>query len=114
MRPVNHVFAVVALLCGCLVLAAPPEPPANETPADRSTEVTAHPMLCADVFDPDGDPLDVSFFGRRVTGEDFTIIALPDTQYYSETYPNIFDSQTQWIVDNRMRETSSLFPTLAT
>lgn len=29
---------------------------------------------------------------------DFTIIALPDTQKYSESYPWIFDSQTQWVV----------------
>ena len=32
--------------------------------------------------------------------EDFTIIVLPDTQYYSERYPEVFDNQTQWIVDN--------------
>lgn len=31
---------------------------------------------------------------------DFTIVALPDTQHYSETYPEIFSAQTQWIVDN--------------
>jgi hypothetical protein len=30
----------------------------------------------------------------------FTIAVLPDTQYYSEGYPYIFDQQTQWIVDN--------------
>jgi 3',5'-cyclic AMP phosphodiesterase CpdA len=29
------------------------------------------------------------------------LIALPDTQYYSSTYPQIFDAQTQWIVDNK-------------
>ena len=32
--------------------------------------------------------------------ENFTIIVLPDTQYYSEKYPEVFDNQTQWIVDN--------------
>lgn len=31
----------------------------------------------------------------------FTIIALPDTQYYASFYPNIFKNQTQWIVANR-------------
>lgn len=31
----------------------------------------------------------------------FTIIALPDTQYYSSSYPDIFTNQTQWIVANR-------------
>jgi len=32
---------------------------------------------------------------------DFTIIALPDTQHYSEAYPEIYLSQTQWIVENK-------------
>ena len=31
---------------------------------------------------------------------DFTIVALPDTQYYSESYPQTFTAQTQWIVNN--------------
>ena len=31
----------------------------------------------------------------------FTFVALPDTQGYSEAFPNIFTSQTQWIVNNR-------------
>ena len=30
----------------------------------------------------------------------FTIAVLPDTQYYSKTYPAIFTQQTQWIADN--------------
>jgi len=37
-------------------------------------------------------------YNVEVIGEnDFSVIALPDTQYYSEYYPNIFTSQTQWI-----------------
>jgi hypothetical protein len=32
--------------------------------------------------------------------EEFSIIVLPDTQYYSETYPQHFIAQTQWIKDN--------------
>jgi hypothetical protein len=41
-------------------------------------------------------------FAPRLQGQapDFTIIVLPDTQYYSETYPQILNSQTQWIVNN--------------
>jgi 2',3'-cyclic-nucleotide 2'-phosphodiesterase (5'-nucleotidase family) len=31
---------------------------------------------------------------------DFTVVALPDTQFYSSTYPQIFASQTQWIANN--------------
>ena len=37
---------------------------------------------------------------RAGAQSDFTIIALPDTQYYSETYPNTFTAQTKWVVDN--------------
>src|SRR4051812_28913861 len=33
--------------------------------------------------------------------EDFTIVVLPDTQYYSARYPAIFSSQTRWIADHR-------------
>jgi len=34
-------------------------------------------------------------------GADFTIIALPDTQYYAQNYPQIFTAQTQWIVSQK-------------
>jgi hypothetical protein len=32
--------------------------------------------------------------------ENFTIIVLPDTQYYSRSHPEIFENQTEWIVQN--------------
>jgi hypothetical protein len=31
---------------------------------------------------------------------DFSIIILPDTQYYSRDHPEIFTNQTQWVADN--------------
>ncbi len=34
-------------------------------------------------------------------GENFTVIVLPDTQFYSESYPDIFCAQTDWIVENK-------------
>ncbi len=37
----------------------------------------------------------------QVTAPDFSVVVLPDTQFYAESYPNIFDQQTQWIVDNQ-------------
>lgn len=83
------------------VEAAPPSAPTNESPADGTVDVAAAPSLCVDVSDPDGGFVEVTFRGRRVTGESFTIVALPDTQFYSRDNPAIFDSQTQWIVDNR-------------
>jgi Calcineurin-like phosphoesterase len=30
----------------------------------------------------------------------WTLVLLPDTQYYAESYPQHFDSQTRWIVDH--------------
>ena len=46
-----------------------------------------------------GDRVRVTF---KVTGgaEDYTIIVLPDTQYYSEHHPEIYYAQTAWIVEN--------------
>ncbi len=32
--------------------------------------------------------------------EDFSVVLLPDTQYYSESFPSILNSQMQWIVNN--------------
>ena len=34
------------------------------------------------------------------TAGDFTIVVLPDTQNYSQFYPQIFNSQTQWVANN--------------
>ena len=37
----------------------------------------------------------------RAAESDFSLIVLPDTQFYSESYPQLFHAQTQWIADNR-------------
>lgn len=36
----------------------------------------------------------------QTSSPDFTLIVLPDTQYYSQSYPAILNSQMQWIVNN--------------
>ncbi len=36
----------------------------------------------------------------QVTAPDFSVVVLPDTQFYSESHPAIFNAQTQWIVNN--------------
>jgi hypothetical protein len=36
----------------------------------------------------------------QVTAPDFSVVVLPDTQFYSASYPQIFTQQTQWIVNN--------------
>lgn len=35
---------------------------------------------------------------------DFTIAILPDTQYYTESFPEIFTSQTEWIASERSKQ----------
>jgi hypothetical protein len=45
--------------------------------------------------------LSLNIIAQPASAEDFTIIVLTDTQFYSANYPDIYTSQTQWIVDNR-------------
>lgn len=82
------------------------EPIELVNPAYGAANVSTSPSLEARVRDPDGtgDPLDVTFFGRE--NPSFTIVVLPDTQKYvlNGAYPQIFTSQTQWIVDNAVSE----------
>jgi hypothetical protein len=59
--------------------------------------------LCGGCSDPDAGPASdggPSFDGAPLMMP-FTIIVLPDTQYYSSSYPAIFDAQTRWIVANK-------------
>ncbi|RYD19167.1 MAG: hypothetical protein EOP88_20000 [Verrucomicrobiaceae bacterium] len=76
------------------------------SPADGATEVPLTAPLSAVVGDLNGGTLQVKFFGRSIGNvtntDDFTVVALPDTQYYSEnvggTRAAIFSAQTDWIV----------------
>ncbi len=79
-----------------------PNPPVNITPAPGATNVGIPTTLAVQVSDPDSSTLSVSFYGRPLSTNppDFTIIALPDTQYYAKTYPATFSAQGQWIVNN--------------
>jgi hypothetical protein len=71
-------------------------------PEDGRRDLTGYPDLQVTVTDPNADPLTVKYFGREVAvGPSFSLIGLPDTQYYSELYPHIFLSQTQWIAANK-------------
>lgn len=68
--------------------------------------------LLVDAVDPDGDAVQVEFFARQLTAaDDFTIVVLPDTQYYTRnaappTRPNpddpeFFNAQTRWAWQHR-------------
>ena len=86
-----------------------PDAPEVVQPVDDATGVATSPTLEVAVSDPDGDAMDVSFYGRAVgaggeAGEPFTIIAIPDTQMATQSFPQNFTAQTQWIVNNAAAE----------
>ena len=84
-----------------------PLPPTLIAPAHTVSGVTTAPELKVSVGDLDGDNLMVTWHGKvaGTQGADFTLVALPDTQYYAAAAkggtPEMFTAQTQWIVSNR-------------
>jgi VCBS repeat-containing protein len=91
---------------GITIVNNPPDVPAIVSPTDGATSVSTSPSLEVNVSDPEGDDLTVTFYGRPATpvsDSDFTLIAMPDTQHYTDDPANYanFSAQTQWIVDNQ-------------
>ena len=85
-------------------LNLPPNPPVLVQPENGALIEFSSQTLEVMVNDPESDTVDVNFYGRAVgdgPGENFTLVALPDTQVYSALYPSIFISQTHWIVENK-------------
>lgn len=86
-------------------------------PTNGSTVTGTSASLQANLNDPEGDAMTVTFYGRRTTpvtpGPDFSLVAIPDTQFYSEgsaarantitveQLVGTFGAQTQWVVDNK-------------
>lgn len=77
--------------------------PANAASLGSSGTV----KLTASVSDAENQPLTVTFYGRPKTappGEDFTLVTIPDTQFYSQNSNNrieFFNNQTNWIVASK-------------
>lgn len=86
-----------------------PQTPVLVAPAHQATDVSTAPSLDVSVVDPDGGNLTVTWYGRALptsTGPDFTLIGLPDTQYYTGEvnggHNAMFQAQTNWVVANRV------------
>lgn len=62
----------------------------------RSTLVHASRWLIATVLAISG-----MWLLAQAAPADFSVVMLPDTQFYSETYPATFSQQTQWVVNHR-------------
>src|ERR1051325_10648648 len=70
-----------------LIAAALGTPPASVAPGPR-----------------DGSAPDVGGADASVPPTAFSVVVLPDTQYYSSSWPDIFAAQTRWIIKNRESE----------
>ena len=115
----NSGASAVSATVNITVTPNPNQPPVvNATaPADNATGIGGSTDLQISIADPEGDGQTVTFYGRKTApsapGADFALIALPDTQFYSENtgrnpsaggtgaVASIFAAQTQWIAENR-------------
>ncbi len=99
-----------------------PDAPVVVSPNDGATGVSQSPNLDVTVNDADGNPMDVTFYGRPVAAAlpgDFTIGVLPDTQFYAENVGNgptgqsrfqQYLDQTNWLVSSQA-QLNTLFVT---
>jgi len=89
----------------------PNQPPvlSIQSPATDATGVGSSTSLSLGIVDAENDGATVTFYGRKTVpstpGKDFTLVTLPDTQYYSENtggdrFQQFLD-QTNWIVNQR-------------
>ncbi len=84
-----------------------PTLPVLVSPANNALNISTAPNLSVAVSDPDSNNLIVTYYGKVAgsAGADFSLIALPDTQYYASNLNGgttaMFTAQTQWIVNQR-------------
>lgn len=84
-----------------------PFTPTLLAPGNNASGITTAPDLRVLVADPNNNNLTVTWYGKVADshGPDFTLAALPDTQFYSAGTrggtPAMFTAQTQWIVNNQ-------------
>jgi Calcineurin-like phosphoesterase len=69
-------------------------PPADGAAIDGGTSDGAVP----DAAMPDGPTPDTT------SDNDYSIVVLPDTQYYASSWPDVFMAQTRWVIENRDSE----------
>jgi hypothetical protein len=109
----NRLLAAFVLVAvGCEL--PPEEVPSIHGDSSAAGESDAGTFTAADVdgspdaVDANGSPDAGAVAGSADAGVEsgtpprpFTVVALPDTQYYAVAYPEIFNAQADWIVANR-------------
>ncbi len=88
-----------------------PNQPAIVNPPNNSLNVPTSTYLSVTPTDPNGGTLSVAFYVRPcppAPGADFTIVPIPDTQYYTSQLNGgtnaMYKSQMNWIVNNRVAQ----------
>lgn len=102
-----RIFACLLFLLPLLVFAQTAPYAQLASPFDTDSCQSASVQLCAYASDADGDSLLVTFYFRpsMAAPRDFTIVGLPDTQYYTGLLNGgtneLFKMQTNWIVSHK-------------
>ena len=81
-----------------------PNAPVLIQPTDNAIDQSTSPTLQVTASDTNpGGNLTVNFYGRPVgeTGEDFTLVLMPDSQNMSQYYPAVLSSATAWIASHK-------------
>lgn len=71
---------------------------ASPSPPQKSAAAVATPETAAPALAPVGEVPNTACDAPAGT---WTLVALPDTQYYVEKFPQVFFRQTQWIAQNK-------------
>jgi len=82
----------------------PPNQPTLISPSNNSNGIILSPSLVMNVSDHEDENLNIRYFARAVSSSvNFTLIGVPDTQYYTDNVDNnqYFYDQTNWIVANK-------------
>src|SRR5258706_1900567 len=113
-KKIAHLFSFV-LISTFAANSQAPQQPTNIYPVNATANYSDNKVTLT-VTDPNGFLMTVKLYGRKKTCAsvvpNFTIIGLPDTQFYTEEVPGtnsagggnnaIFKAQTQWIATHRI------------
>lgn len=81
-----------------------PNAPTLVSPLNLAADVPISTNLTVHVTDSRNASQTVYFYGRPkigIPGTDFSLIAIPDPQYYAANTPSIYNAQMNWVVTNK-------------
>src|SRR3954469_6924532 len=103
MSSVRVSFITGQWLCWFAAAVMASAQPVLVAPGSNAVNIGSAPILQVSASSSGGTPLTVAYYGRiAAPGSNFTLVALPDTQYYVSSKnggsPGMFYAQTDWIL----------------